>query len=107
LLIDPYAGLSPGFQDELFHYYLNRPTVRRNFSVTDLQAQYPMLALQRNLQILGAFAFLSAVRKKAFFSQYILPAVAMLETRMQDPALSAFPKLREMASQAAEVLCAL
>ena len=39
---------------------------------------FPYLALQRNLQILGAFSFLSKVRMKIHFQAYIAPALITL-----------------------------
>jgi N-acetylmuramate 1-kinase len=100
LLIDPYAALPLEFQDELLGYYLAIPAIRNTFSGNDVQEQYPFLALQRNLQIIGAFSFLSGVRKKAFFSSYILPSLAMLHARLQNPVFADFPVLGKMAQTA-------
>jgi hypothetical protein len=97
LLIDPYAALTQEFQDELFEYYLSVPALRSAFPLNELKMQYPFLALQRNLQIIGAFSFLSKVRKKPFFSSYILPSLVMLCRRMQEPVFTDFPVLKKMA----------
>jgi hypothetical protein len=40
---------------------------------------YYYLALQRNLQILGAFSYLSRQKGKIFFQQFIRPAAANLQ----------------------------
>ena len=59
-------------------------------------ASYPYLALQRNLQILGAFSFLSKVRKKKHFEKYIPPAMASLKALLldlEDKKLSALTEL--------------
>ncbi|MGD8388187.1 MAG: hypothetical protein PVG49_13680, partial [Desulfobacteraceae bacterium] len=45
---------------------------------------YPYLAIQRNLQILGAFGFLSRVRGKPFFEAFIAPAVHSLKGLLAD-----------------------
>ncbi|MCP4668510.1 MAG: hypothetical protein GY849_19370, partial [Deltaproteobacteria bacterium] len=39
---------------------------------------YPYLAIQRNLQILGAFSFLTKVMKKKYFEAYIPGALKSL-----------------------------
>ncbi len=100
LLIDPYAGLTDEFQEEMLGYYLDAPAIRQTFAAQDLRQQYPLLALQRNLQILGAFSFLSSVRKKPFFSRYIASSVTMLRRRLREPVFSDFPILRAMAERA-------
>jgi len=100
LLIDPYMALDPEFQEELFEYYLTSEAIGRMFSVVDLRGQYPLLALQRNLQIIGAFAFLSQIRKKAFFKDYLIPAISMLHIRLQAPVFEDFNILRKMVESA-------
>ncbi len=102
LLIDPYAALTPEFQDDLLDYYLAIPAIGSAFSGKDLKEQYPFLALQRNLQIIGAFSFLSKVRNKSFFSSYILPSLVMLCRRMQEPVFADFLILKKMAETALE-----
>ncbi len=67
LLIDPYAALTPQFQEELLDFYGSLLAARRPGSEEDFIKYYSFLALQRNLQIVGAFAFLSKVRGKAIF----------------------------------------
>jgi len=52
---------------------------------------YPYLAIQRNLQILGAFSFLSRIKGKNYFETYIPIAFKSLETllsHMKDPELN-------------------
>jgi aminoglycoside/choline kinase family phosphotransferase len=65
---------------------------------------YALLALQRNLQIIGAFAFLSRVRGKVFFADYIRPAVVMLDARLQEPVFQERKVLRRVAATALEAL---
>lgn len=83
LLIDPYMNLSPARQDELLNYYLD--LLQERLPEVDRQAfseQYRHLALCRNLQILGAFGFLTQVKQKANFARYIPAAVAGLRQRL-------------------------
>jgi aminoglycoside/choline kinase family phosphotransferase len=82
LLIDPYVDLDPARQEELLGLY--QDLLERRFSV-DRQAfqdQYEHLALCRNLQILGAYGFLTRVKNKSQFASYIPRAVAGLRRRL-------------------------
>jgi aminoglycoside/choline kinase family phosphotransferase len=85
LLLDPYAGLSRESQEVLFRYYCD--TISRQFPLDpeNFRAGYYCLALQRNLQILGAFAFLSQMKGKVFFEQFLLPAAGSLKVLLRDP----------------------
>ena len=102
LLIDPYAKLSAPEQERFFGLYLQQIAAYPEVDVAKLEASYPYLALQRNLQIIGAFAFLSGVRQKLFFRDYILPALVSLETRLQDSRFSSYRILRRCASEGPE-----
>ncbi len=79
LLIDPYVGLGSDERMLLYDYYLalverRLPGVSRSFS-----RHYPYLAIQRNLQILGAFSYLGNIQGKKWFLDYIPPALQSLE----------------------------
>ncbi len=93
LLIDPYAGLSPSEEGRLYRLYLERLRAWDPSWAGPFEDTYPYLALQRNLQILGAFAFLSRVRGKPFFETYIPPAFRSLKARLR---LLADPRLRSL-----------
>lgn len=93
LLIDPYVSLSNDEQKLLFDYYLEQAArLIKDFDPDLFRRGYLYLTLQRNLQILGAFAFLSQQKGKSFFEQYILPAALSLHQRLQDVA-DRFPRL--------------
>ena len=100
MLIDPYATLPEECCSQLFQYYLDLMRNRLETDVDVFRRHYALLALQRNLQIIGAFAFLSQVRGKTFFAGYIRPAVHQLLARLQDPLFAAMGHLRTMAGQA-------
>mgnify|MGYP003587248736 CR=1 FL=1 len=102
LLIDPYADLPPAFSDVLFQHYLERLGERMHFDPLQFRRHYSLLALQRNLQIIGAFAFLSHVRGKLFFADYIRPAVEKLRASLREPIFAGQPILRAMAERAVE-----
>ncbi len=105
LLTDPYVALPQTLQEQLLHRYLER-LARRMMGVDNrvFLRHYALLALQRNLQIIGAFAFLSRVRGKVFFADYIRPAVVMLHRRLQEPVFQKRKILRRTAASALEAL---
>ncbi len=91
LLIDPYTGLSLHERDDLFQHYLRFLGKYQSRLVEPFKKYFPYLAIQRNLQILGAFAFLSKVRGKPYFEDYISPALKSLQHLLgdiKDPQLS-------------------
>lgn len=84
LLIDPYVGLGSDERIHLYDYYLTLverrlPGVSESFS-----RHYPYLAIQRNLQILGAFSYLGNVQGKRWFLDYIPPALQSLERLLEE-----------------------
>lgn len=107
LLLDPYAGLPSSLQEELLAEYLDLVEARLPGAGGEVAASYPYLALQRNLQIVGAFAFLWKERGKLFFSGYLRPALLTLEQRLAIPAVHDFPVLRAMARQGLVALAGL
>jgi hypothetical protein len=84
LLIDPYVQLPQALQAELYDFYLKE--IARFIKVDESKffRIFQSLCLQRNLQIVGAFAYLSRVRAKTFFADYITPALLSLQTRLNN-----------------------
>jgi hypothetical protein len=98
LLIDPYTCLNQEEQNRIYSYYISLLEKERPGWLALFEETYPYLAFQRNLQILGAFAFLSRVRGKMHFVTYIPRAVESLRCLLQklnDPELVALKKLFE------------
>ena len=93
LLIDPYAQLPEQLQHELLEHYLEH-LCKYGLDDRAFVKGYPSLALQRNLQVLGAYAFLSFQKKKSFFKQFILPATFSLSQRLAQPEAKDYPHLR-------------
>ncbi len=89
-LIDPYLKLPAAAQERLYRFYLNLLHDHHPSLVGPFEETYQYLAIQRNLQILGAFAFLSRNRGKVFFESFI-PAAARsllhLVEASEDPGL--------------------
>jgi len=96
LLIDPYVGLTKDERIVLYDYYLRvlekyLPRISPSF-----MEYYPYLAIQRNLQILGAFSYLSKIQGKKRFLAYISPALRSLDVllaELDDPELNPLKSL--------------
>jgi len=84
LLIDPYTGLSSYERDEIFQHYVRFLGKYESRLVEPFKKYFPYLAIQRNLQILGAFSFLSRVQGKPYFEDYISPALKSLQHLLED-----------------------
>ncbi|MFZ2088243.1 MAG: phosphotransferase [Desulfobaccales bacterium] len=98
LLIDPYVNLSPAHQEVLLDQYVNLLGERLPVNPRDFRDHYHHVALCRNLQILGAFGFLTKVKGKTQFAPYIPAALAGLRLRLS--ALpGAFPQLTALAER--------
>ena len=94
LLIDPYVDLAPDLQAELRDYAMGRICTRTGPDERTFLRVYRHCRITRNLQILGAFSFLSIEKGKTNFADYIPPAVAGLKRALSGPEGKAFPKLR-------------
>ena len=96
LLIDPYVGLTKDEQMVLYDYYLRvlekyLPKISPSFT-----EHYPYLAIQRNLQILGAFSYLSKIQGKKRFLSYVSPALRSLQGLLEELDDSEVYPLREL-----------
>jgi aminoglycoside/choline kinase family phosphotransferase len=96
LLLDPYVELEEGVQEELLAYYLGRIQERITLDPQAFQEEYLMVAAHRNMQILGAFAFLSRVRGREYFRAYIPPAVKSLRILLGDHLFAPYKKLKQI-----------
>lgn len=99
LLIDPYAGLNISLQEELEDVYIGEIRKHIELDAVAFRRDYQALAMQRNLQIIAAFSYLSQVRGKVFFRGYLQPALQAAEYRLQQPAFADVPLLKKMISQ--------
>ena len=101
LLIDPYAALPVDCQDQLKGYGATRLDSRYGVDLEKFNNGYDMCAISRNLQILGAFAFLSRMKGKTQFEKYIPGAVQSLTHNLSRASVS-LPKLTVAARKIAE-----
>jgi aminoglycoside/choline kinase family phosphotransferase/dTDP-glucose pyrophosphorylase len=100
LLIDPYVGLSSDEQERLYAHALARFSRVLPIDPVGFRRGYDFCALSRNLQALGAFAFLSRVKRKPQFEAYIPAALHGLAARMEIFAPPGFPKLKAAVAEA-------
>lgn len=104
LLIDPYAGLSQDRQQALLGCYLDALASHIPLDRGRFVEGYYYMVLQRNLQILGAFAFLSKNRGKHFFRQFLKPAARTLLEHLAAAQGRDFPSLRAVVEQVTDRL---
>lgn len=97
LLLDPYVSLDKALQDELFDYYVDILEKQEIVQRDQFKQEYLLLALHRNLQIIGAFSFLSEQRGKIFFRQFLRPAIESLQVLMQQDFFTEYPVLKNCA----------
>jgi aminoglycoside/choline kinase family phosphotransferase len=96
LLIDPYVDLPGEIQEELLEYYLRIFSRQTIIKPRQFKKNYEWLAFQRNLQILGAYGFLSRVKGKTYFEEYIPSALAGLKKRLGQKIFRLYKNLRAM-----------
>jgi aminoglycoside/choline kinase family phosphotransferase len=95
LLIDPYVNLSPGLQAGLLADYLDILKDLVEVEAEAFREQYYHLALCRNLQILGAFGYLTRAKGKEYFARHIPAALAGLRRRLAERP-GEFPRLSQV-----------
>jgi len=78
LLIDPYARLDRGLQRRLLDYATDRAARHLSAPADTFVRGYQFAAVTRNLQMLGAFAFLTREKNKPGFERWIPAAADML-----------------------------
>ncbi len=95
LLIDPYVRLAYEVQQELLEDCIKKLSDRISLDSEKFRNGYAYCALSRNLQMLGAFGFLSKVKKKTWFEKHIPTAYSGLVHRLSGQKGKEFPKLRQ------------
>jgi aminoglycoside/choline kinase family phosphotransferase len=85
LLLDPYVQLPEAIQQELLTAYSRAFGTLTEGSVDEFLQQYPHVALCRTLQVLAAFSFLTRIKGRAHFGQYIVPAWNRLRQQLAEP----------------------
>jgi len=93
LLIDPYVSLPYPVQDQLLEYCIEKLLSSVDFDPDKFRTCFEYCTLTRNLQILGAFGYLSRKMGKTYFEQYIPRAVETLKKNLFSLSGLELPKL--------------
>jgi len=96
LLVDPYVMLPEPVQTDLLAYAMDRLHLTSSDSRHRFVQSVDYCTLTRNLQILGAFAYLSRVKKKWWFETHIPAAVASLKRWGQTRAPDTLRRLKKL-----------
>jgi aminoglycoside/choline kinase family phosphotransferase len=96
LLIDPYVELSESVRKDLAGYGAEKMSGLKAIDTDRFMTGYRYCCITRNLQILGAFGFLSRVKNKPSFENYI-PAASRTLKESVNP--DEFPKLASVAGK--------
>ena len=93
LLIDPYVELPHAIQAQLIDYSIEVLAAETELTPEKFLSCYHYCRLTRNLQILGAYAYLSKVKGKKHFESYIPAAVRSLRSNLAADGQMEFPSL--------------
>lgn len=104
LLKDPYMDIPSAMRDELCAEYrqalaeLDYPVAEEEF-----RRHYTLASLQRNMQALGAYGFLSLTKGKMRYLDYAAPGLELLIDGLENSPI-AFTLLKELCAEARKVL---
>jgi aminoglycoside/choline kinase family phosphotransferase/GTP:adenosylcobinamide-phosphate guanylyltransferase len=104
LLIDPYVGLPDSVQTKLLDYCIEALSRKTAVEPEKFSRCFDYCCLTRNLQILGAFAFLSKVKGKRYFEDYIPAALQTLQAKLLKSGQDEFPALAAAVARAGREL---
>jgi len=107
LLIDPYTALKQSMQDDLADYYKQKLAGKMNFDERRFNTGYACCCVTRNLQMLGAFGYLTVKKNKSQFKAYIPLAVSGLLKRinhLENITQNKFPRLTKVVETALDTL---
>ncbi|MBM3461458.1 MAG: hypothetical protein FJX76_05105 [Armatimonadetes bacterium] len=100
LLRDPYVCLPADVEDDLLRFYhasaMPQGTPYADWDV--FRYTYSTVSMQRLMQALGAYGFLSLVKGKVWFRRWITPALELLSRALQE--VYGFPRLKEVVAEA-------
>ncbi len=100
LLLDPYVRLSASMQVALKDRYFEELSSLVKYDRDRFEREFRILAVQRNLQALGAYGYLSGRRGRRFFRSFIGPALLSLQRLLAGPCFAGYPALRRLADEA-------
>ena len=96
LLIDPYVALPFPMQVQLLNYCIVRLSPLIRFKKNNFRTCFKFCSITRNLQILGAFGYLSRIKQKTYFEKYIPTALTTLKHNLFSLEGLEFPGLKRI-----------
>jgi NDP-sugar pyrophosphorylase family protein len=98
LLRDPYYRIEESLRERLLNYYIERMKERSNAGFNERAFRDTLLPcrLQRHMQALGAYGFLSSVKGKKYFLKHAVEGVRLFKEDIS-VAKDEFPALYELA----------
>ncbi len=99
LLIDPYTALPRDTREKLLDYGAGLVEKSLGIKKEKFFQNYRYCAVARNLQALGAFGFLSKIKKKTWFEKYIPQGVKVLQENLVDLPAHEFSRLTKLANE--------
>ena len=97
ILWDPYHRLEDGVRERLIDYYLREmKTDSAGFHEALFRESLIPCRLQRHMQALGAYGFLSVVKGKKYFLKHVPEALRLLKEE-SDEAKNDYPELYKLA----------
>jgi aminoglycoside/choline kinase family phosphotransferase len=104
LLIDPYVELPTAIQAQLLDYSVDALSEKTAVEPEKFRRCFHYCSLTRNLQILGAFAYLSKIKGKHYFEDYIPAALQTLGSNLHAGSRDEFPALTAAVKKASVCL---
>ena len=96
LLIDPYTDMPVSVQSYLLDYCIEKYTLLTGADPEQFRKGFDCCRITRNLQILGAFGFLSRVKGKTYFENYIPAALNTLKRNLSEYDETMFVRLKNV-----------
>lgn len=99
VLYDPYVNLAEDLRQTLLDEYVQVLSSKLPVNRENFKRHFWHLVLQRALQVLGAFGFLTKVKEKPFFEAYIPIALKNLKSILEQETLSGFNCLHSVVKE--------
>jgi NDP-sugar pyrophosphorylase family protein len=96
LLIDPYVQLDTNMKNKILDYMISKISNYENLDAKLFKHCYKYCCITRNLQILGAFSYLSRIKKKKTFENFIPYALTTLKHHISLINANKIPKLNNL-----------
>ncbi len=96
LLLDPYVDINDNLRHTLMEYYLKQLASHISVDKELFTSEYPFIALHRAMQILGAFGYLSTVKRRDHFKEFIPSAIKNLKKLLNLDIFHPYKNLRKI-----------